>query len=156
MLGKIFGRLQVIQQDFSKRRKAWLCKCICGNTKIVTQSDLVTGNTKSCGCLKREPKKHGMCCNRKDHSIYKRWQHMKSRCLDPTNPRYKDYGGRGITICSRWFTFENYLKDVGLPPKGMQLDRIDNDGDYEPTNCRWVTPKENSNNRRNSQRTRKD
>lgn len=147
MIGTRFSKLVVLEQNTQAKRKSWFCLCDCGNSKSITQSDLVTGNTKSCGCLRKQPKKHGMCCNRKDASIYKRWQHMKSRCLDSTNPRYKDYGGRGITICDAWLNFEKYFKDVGEPPKGMQLDRINNDGNYEPSNCRWVTPKENSNNR---------
>jgi hypothetical protein len=130
MIGKRFNQLVIQSEGTTKSRKSWNCICDCGGTKEITQSDLVTGNTKSCGCLKRQPKKHGMCCNRRDASIYKRWQHMKARCLDTQNSKYKDYGGRGITICDRWLVFENYLEDVGLPPIGMQLDRIDNDKGY--------------------------
>ena len=86
--------------------------------------------------------------HKSETQAYRTWQHMKSRCLNPKTVRYKNYGGRGISVCDRWQDFKNFYADMGDRPPGLQIDRIDNDGNYEPGNCQWVTPKENSNNRR--------
>lgn len=92
---------------------------------------------------KYAPNLHGMTGT----SIHKAWENMRDRCLNKVSPVFKNYGGRGIKICDRWLNFENFLEDMGERPKGMTLDRTDNDGDYEPDNCRWVTQKENNRNR---------
>lgn len=129
------------------------CLCDCGNVVIVRAQNLRKGLTRSCGCLRKETSKkvnlqHGMSHT----SIHNVWMGMLGRCENPTNQAYKDYGGRGIKVCERWHSFENFLEDVGLPPQtGLSLDRFpNNDGDYEPGNVRWATKKEQANNRRSS------
>ena len=120
----------------------WLFKCDCGNEKVILVSSVKRGDTKACGCLNRI---HGMTKTK----THKSWTGMRARCLNKNNSNYKNYGGRGITVCDRWLKgFENFYKDMDECPKGKSLDRIDNDGNYEPKNCRWATPKEQSNNSR--------
>lgn len=107
-----------------------------------------TKNPKQCNDCSRSGnsfrKTHGMN-GRKVHTV---WRHMKERCLNKNDKRYDRYGGRGVDVCDEWLKFENFYRDMGdIPEKGMQIDREDNDGDYEPSNCRWVTPAENSRNR---------
>jgi hypothetical protein len=156
-IGDVFSKLTVVAEVRVEGRKRFTCVCACGKITTPTASDLVTGNTKSCGCLRGQSNiTHGDCKNRKDSSLYKRWQHMKSRCLNPNNKRYADYGGRGIQICEEWLSFSNYKRDVGNPPEGCSLDRINNDGNYEPSNVRWATSKEQSNNRRKARATKWD
>jgi len=94
----------------------------------------------------RQNARHGMC----DTSTYTVWDRMKSRCLREQDKDYKRYGARGISVCDRWMLFDNFLADMGVRPDGLQLDRINNDGNYSPENCRWVTPRQNTNNRRSS------
>lgn len=132
----------------------WLFKCSCGIEKIISVSKVKRGTTKSCGCLRKEifrkigmkNIRHGM----EGTKIYRIWAGMKTRCLNENHSRRKDYGGRGITVCDEWLTFENFYKDMGNCPKGKSLDRIDNNGNYCKSNCKWSTPKEQANNRRNN------
>lgn len=164
-VGKRFGRLVVVGSaaPLENGRSRWLCRCDCGVEKEVSASCLSQGRTKSCGCLRREnaakrsPKanaartKHGHAREDKGdrHPLYRTWQGMRERCRDPGNVSYKYYGGRGITVCERWESFENFLADMGEKPSpDLTLDRIDNDGNYEPGNCRWATPEQQTKNRR--------
>lgn len=148
--GNRFGRLTAVRfveiKDFSQY---WLFKCSCGNEKVICASRVKSGRIKSCGCLRNKTKnnyKHGMTGT----PIHKIWTNMKSRCLDPNNPNYENYGGRGITICSRWMKFENFYQDMRNKPKGKTLDRIDNNKSYYKENCRWSTLFQQANNKRNN------
>lgn len=139
-----FGRLTALR--YVEKGK-WFCKCDCGTTITVITTNLTKGNSKSCGCARREALfKHGMGKT----PMYHAWQGIRQRCENPKNQAFPNYGGRGIKVCDRWQEFPNFLADMGIRPDGMELDRIDNDGDYAPENCRWVTPKANLRNKRTS------
>jgi hypothetical protein len=163
--GRRFGRLIVISQQPKPegRRKEgyWLCKCDCGNEIITNKDHLRQGDTKSCGCLKRELMssakiKHGQTKRGKTTDEYRAWACMKVRCLNPNSKFYYDYGGRGIKISERWLGehgFENFFEDMGKrPSKKHSLDRFPNNesGHYEPGNCRWATKPEQSRGKRNN------
>lgn len=152
--GQKFGRWTVIRRNGIKGHNAlWLCQCECGNQKSVLGTDLRRGHVRSCGCyhasgFENANTKHGMTKTPE----YSSWEHMKYRCYNPKDKRYKEYGGRGITVCERWFdSFENFLADMGQRPSmDHSLDRKNVNGNYEPNNCRWATRKEQRNNRRDS------
>lgn len=154
LIGQRFGRLLVLSLDESSRWRniKWLCLCDCGNHPIIARSGLTTGKTKSCGCFQRERArdcniKHG--CAPKGNAMreYKIWIKMKERCLNPKSAFYFRYGGRGITVCQRWLhSFPAFLSDMGICPKGLTLNRVNNDGNYDPGNCNWATRTEQNNN----------
>lgn len=159
LVGKRYTRLIVIQENGRNKHGnvMWLCQCDCGNQLVVSTNSLNRGNTRSCGCLHRDylnnPRpnsmKHG-CCNTRLYTI---WRDMKLRCYNASQVGYKNYGGRGIVVCNGWLnSFENFYNwaiNNGYKDN-LTLDRIDNDGNYEPDNCRWITNLEQSNHKRNN------
>lgn len=157
LAGKRFGRWTAVSYAGrnAHRETFWHCRCDCGTTGIVASRHLSAGSSRSCGCLHRELSrdiaqvinlKHGATRTKE----YRAWSQLKSRCFNPNNRRYVLYGGRGITVCARWRdSFENFLADVGPAPSPKHsLDRIANDGNYEPGNCRWATTTEQARNTR--------
>lgn len=146
--GQRFGRLVAVSRYGINRSRAitWLCKCDCGREHIVNGKALKSGRSRSCGCLPTNPKQHGWV----NTTIYNSWRGMIKRCYQTTDKDYKNYGARGITVCDRWkSSFADFLKDMGPRPKGRTLDRINLNGNYELSNCRWATFKQQANNRRN-------
>ena len=148
--GQQFNRLTAIDRDIEKTKRVyWRCKCECGKAVSVAACDLKSSHTKSCGCVNQESRvtnntKHGY--NRTP--IYVAWSNMWARCTNPKRRDYKNYGGRGITVCDTWKSFEAFLADMGDKPQNKSLDRINNDKGYAPENCRWATSSEQRRNQR--------
>ena len=153
LIGQRFGRLIVIEGPFvEKKKRKWKSMCDCGNESINQQTVLRRGEAISCGCFRKEVTKEL-------HSVhggrllpeYKVWAGLKDRCTNPNSNVYRNYGGRGIRVCDEWSVFENFIADMGSRPSARHsIDRIDNDGNYEPKNCRWATQKDQCRNRSNN------
>jgi hypothetical protein len=156
MINQIFSDWSVVREALfeeitqkERRGKFYLCRCKCGNESVVRGDQLRMGRSKGCKeCYSKKFKKNVTKHNMHTTSTYSIWRGIKKRCTLPSHPSYKNYGARGITYCKEWQSFENFLKDMGERPEGMQIDRINNEGNYEPSNCRWVTAAENLKNKR--------
>lgn len=162
MVGLKFGRLKVIAFSHTNkwREKVWKCKCDCGSYTEVSTAKLKSGNTTSCGCYRKECVERGLtrkydisAYNKKKATrLYKCWQDMKARCSNPKNKRYKNYGGKGVVVCNEWAnsyeTFQKWALNNDYSDE-LTLDRINVNGNYEPSNCRWATTEIQANNKTN-------
>lgn len=141
MQGQTIGRLYVVSraQSTDKALALWNVRCECGKEYVVVGASLRRGRAQPCRCMA-----HGMC----NTPTYIAWQDMKNRCLNSACRAYKNYGGRGITVCEQWMDFRSFFADMGVRPDGTELDRIDNNAGYSAKNCRWISRKINNRNKR--------
>lgn len=158
LTNKLFCRLYVLNRSTTNTRGGkprWDCICNCGTRCTVAAADLISGDTLSCGCYRKDRiLRHGAARKGKVTAEYRSWHAMLQRCTNPDSNGYKNYGGRGIRVCKRWLKFENFLADMGPRPPGLTLDRRNNDGPYRKGNCRWATRKQQAQNRRKPGRLR--
>jgi hypothetical protein len=155
--GMVFGKLTAINIDSKPKEhpEKWLCQCSCGNTKIANKASLINGSTKSCGCYRKEllaKRNTKSSLNIISERIFRTWTSMKSRCYLKTNVSYSVWGGRGIKICDDWLSFENF-QEWALSngyADNLTIDRIDNDKNYQPNNCQWISREENARKKRNT------
>lgn len=144
-----FGKLVALNRVTGVSKSAWFCQCDCGGSKIVSLGNLTSGTTKSCGCIRGiKVVRHGLS----RHPLYSVWNDMKQRCLNKRYKNYKGYGGRGIKVCDEWIGVQGF-HDWAIAngyEKGLSIDRIDVNGNYEPSNCRWVDSATQGNNRRDN------
>jgi len=158
LVGRRFGRWVVLRRDAGHHRNLrWVCRCECGTERSVEGSSLSRGQSVSCGCRGIELQtKHGLAARGSAHEIYGTWVQMVGRCHNPNHAAFAYYGARGINVCDRWRnSVEAFIAEVGPRPLGLTLDRIDNDGNYEPGNVRWATKSQQQRNRRGSAEARR-
>lgn len=156
LIGCVFGRWSVLDYAGTSGQGAmWTCRCECGTEKAVHASSLLHGKSESCGCWAREKLSldkttHGHLAGGKQSPTYTCWRGMLRRCSDSEHPSYSNYGGKGVSVCERWMSFDAFLEDMGERPDGKTLDRVDGAKGYSKENCRWFTMKEQANNRANN------
>lgn len=160
VVGETFSRLTVVSEkllpdgESGRFRTLCECVCVCGGVKWLRRNQLTRGIVRSCGCLRVETsralhKKHGHIKRGRASKTYAAWVHMQARCYNPKAKGYIYYGARGISVCPEWrASFETFLRDMGEAPAGLSLDRINNEGNYEPGNCRWATATQQNRNKR--------